>query len=148
LGEEVVKLGQQLVDAEDKKISYEVAKRIAASLQTFETIDPDAVTSLRAAARPGPAGDWQHWVSCPACGSKAWPVLEAVRRTNDRFEDGAIHADVISIAKSLTCSVYGLRLSGPAEMKSASLPQQFTREEWTASRNRYLDTYEPGYGND
>jgi hypothetical protein len=65
-----------------------------------------------------------------------------------RFEDGAIYADVISIAKSLTCSVCGLALSGPAEMKSAGLPQQFTHEEEDSIEARYLDTYEPDYGND
>ncbi|MCX5328088.1 hypothetical protein [Streptomyces sp. NBC_00140] len=148
LGDEVVKLGKQLVDAEDKKISHEVTKRIAASLKKFEAIDDDAVTSLRASARPGPESQWEHSVNCPACESKAWPALEAVRRTNERFEDGVIYANVISIAKSLSCAVCGLSLSGPSEMKSAGLPQQFTHEEEDSIEDRYLDTYEPDYGND
>ncbi|GAA2986883.1 hypothetical protein GCM10020227_64590 [Streptomyces flavovirens] len=148
LGAEIVQLGQQLVDDEDKRLEHEVKKRIEACAATFAELANDLASTRRTAARPGDKGILDHVVECPACQSKVWPSLEAVRRTNERIESYGIYADVISVATGLLCQVCGLVLSGTAEIKSAGLPQQYTHEEEETFEERFLDTYEPDYGND
>lgn len=148
LGEEIVKLGQQLVDEEDKRIAHLVAKKIEESLKDFNALDSETITARRIGSRPGDKALVDIFVTCPACKSKAWPSLEPVRRTNERIEPFGISVDVVSIATGLKCNVCELTLSGPAEMKSANLPQQFTHQEEETFEERFLDTYEPEYGND
>jgi hypothetical protein len=148
LGTEIVQLGQQLVDDEDKRLEHEVRKRIEACAATFAGLSDDLVSARRAAARPGDKGILDHVVECPACQSRVWPSLEAVRRTNERIESYGIYADVISVATGFSCGVCSLVLNGTAEIKSAGLPQQYTHEEEETFEQRFLDTYEPDYGND
>ncbi|MFE4212256.1 hypothetical protein [Streptomyces sp. NPDC056844] len=148
LGAEIVQLGQQLVDDEDKRLEHEVKKRIEACVTAFADLTDDLVSARRAAARPGDKGILDHVEKCPACQSRVWPSLEAVRRTNERIESYGIYADVISVATGLSCQVCGLELNGTAEVKSAGLPQQYTHEEEETFEERFLDTYEPEYGND
>ncbi len=148
LGAEIVQLGQQLVDDEDKRLAHEVEKRIEACVEALSALDAEVIAARRAAARPGEKGLREHVVQCPACKANAWPSLEAVRRTNERIESYGIYADVISVAIGLSCSVCGLELTGTAEINSAGLPQQYTHEEEETFEQRFLDTYEPDYGND
>jgi hypothetical protein len=75
--------------------------------------------------------------------------LETIRRTNERLEDGDILTDVISVARSLRCSVCDLHLNSTAEVSAAGLPQQHTRTETESLAERYFSDYEPDdYGND
>ncbi|MFJ2844195.1 hypothetical protein ACIPD2_21495 [Streptomyces griseofuscus] len=148
LGQEIVQLGQQLVDDENQRLDYEVRKRIEECAAAFASLTPEVVAARRAAVRHGDTAVLECAVECPACHSEVWPSLEAVRRTNERIEPYGISVDVISVATELSCGVCGLQLSGTAEFKSAGLPQQYTHEEEETFEQRFLDTYEPDYGND
>lgn len=88
-------------------------------------------------------------VDCPACGLDVALDLEPVRATNERFNDGEILFDIISVARALRCPVCSLALTSTAEVRAAGLRQQHIRTETESIEDRFLSTYEPDdYGND
>jgi hypothetical protein len=146
LGSEVVDQARALVDAEDKKLAHDVQVRIAACSAFFKQLQP-AETALRAAKFVLPRH--AHEVAaCPSCGLPVVLNLDPVRTTTERLVDGEIQRDVIYVAKGLDCLVCGLALSTTAEIKAAGLQQQYNKWEVESFEQRFMDTFEPDYGND
>lgn len=175
LGAEVVALGRSLVDAENKKLAHEIAKRIGAAKALFDQLQPEEIASRRAQIHNTPEGRWVDlmvtaatdgtveamtaaaaampestlFVRCPACGEERLPLrAQAVRTTNEGPGDGEIYRDVVYVARGLSCPVCGLELRSTAEIRNAGIQQQFTRREYMSLEERYLSNYEPGYGSD
>jgi hypothetical protein len=148
VGEEVMKQGRALVDAEDKRLAHEVTTRIAAAKVFAEKLTETEVhqrwmAALASRAYPAVV------VHCPACGLEVAMDLEPIRTTNEHLSDGEILRDVISVARGLQCPVCGLALTNTAEISAAGLPQQHTRTETESFEDRFLSLYEPDdYGND
>ncbi len=142
LGEEVVKQGQALVDEEDKKLAYEVKRRIAASRDFFRRLQEDEVNSRRAMI-PFLFGEPTGSATCPACESKATLYVNDVRRTNERLENGVLYRDIVYVAREFECTVCGLRLTNTAEIKCAGLPQQYSQLKRESLEARFLDSYKP-----
>ncbi|MEV4260582.1 hypothetical protein [Kribbella sp. NPDC049584] len=148
VGEQVMKHGRALVDAEDKKLANEVRVRIAQA-----TAFASGLTAEEKADRHTRSPFAPPWstakVACPGCAFDVALELETIRRTNERLEDGDILTDVISVARKLRCPVCGLNLDSTAEISAAGLPQQHTSTESESLADRYLSDFEPDdYGND
>lgn len=148
VGDEVMRQGRALVDAEDKKLSHEVATRIEAAAAFVEKLSEEEVASRYEDSRAWRARA-DVVVKCPGCELDVALELETIRTTNERLDEGEISRDIISVAHSVECPVCGLRLANTAEVKAAGLPQQHTRTDIESFEDRYLSFYEPDdYGND
>lgn len=148
IGVELMRHGRALVDAEDKKLAHEVAKRIEAAKQIVAAL-LDTEVAARRAVQCAPDSDSAETISCPGCGLDVALELKAVRETNEQLVDGEIQHDVVYVADKVNCAICGLSLAGTAEIKNAGLPQQITRTESESFADRFLSNYAyDDYGND
>ena len=147
VGEEVAELGSALVDAEDKRLAAEVAKRIQDCSEFFQKLQATEVTARR---RPvGLVRPLVEVTTCPACAEHGDLALMTVRSTDERLEDDDFVSDRICVATGFGCAVCGLVLTGTAEVKAAGLPQQVTRTERESAIDRFMSDYvDDDYGND
>lgn len=170
LGDEIVALGRELVDAEDSKLTADVRKRIEAARAFFYQLKEVEVAARRAKIPKVAGRDLPPFIedavlddpslarllgpteriSCPSCGEAIPPRLESIRTTNERLEEDQLFRDVVYIVRGLNCPVCHLQLSGTAEVKSAGIQQQFVRQEVESLEERYGAYYEgyEEYGND
>lgn len=164
VGAEIVSLGRALVDAADQKLQHEIARRIADAKAFFEQLKPEEIEARRAkasfqyadSARVNEVAQFLgltlphnvELVHCPACNEKIPLHLVAVRTTNERIEDDVIFRSVVYVAVSLSCPVCGLQLSNTAEIRAANMRQDYVREERESVYERFVNTWEPDYGND
>ncbi|WP_217182230.1 hypothetical protein [Streptomyces sp. AC495_CC817] len=159
VGDEIMRHGRSLVDAADKKLDYEIRKRIEGAKAFFDRLKPEEVAARKKTAKiptypfsqPGSGALVERTtepIACPACQESVPLVLGAVRTTNEGLEDDEIYRDVIYVAFELSCPVCELRLNGTPEIRSAGIKQQYVRRERESLAERYISTYEPEYGND
>ena len=64
------------------------------------------------------------------------------------MEEGEIVRDVVYIAVGLSCPMCDLELANIAEIRAAKITQQYVKHKRETFEERYLDTFEPDYGND
>ncbi|MET7863697.1 hypothetical protein [Micromonospora taraxaci] len=176
IGYELVEQGRALVDAEDKRLVFEIKGKITSCKTVYEILRPDEVAARRLdipdprgqyetipGLGPGPTFDafkaWQkiveqtgyepEFVACPACGERAAVRLKHVRATGERLEGESIFRDTVFVGTGMTCMVCGLALSSTAELRAAGIAQQYKREEEESLEDRFGISYDSeDYGND
>ncbi|MBO2461468.1 hypothetical protein [Actinomadura violacea] len=156
IDQEIIDQGRKLVASQDQKLENEVRKRINEAKAFFERLKPDEISGRRTRGNETqrvlidtfPEATAFQVVACPACGDPGLARLDAVRTTRERIEDDEIHQEVVYIAGGFTCTTCELALSGTPEIRAAGMQQQYIRRFHEEARDRYLDAYEPDYGND
>lgn len=149
LDDDVVTLGETLLDQSDQKVGNTVNKKIEAARTFLKGLRQDEVDARVAAATP--TSSWDKLVrlratalvKCPACGHDVYAPKTYVRSTRERLDGDSIVRDDIFLIDELKCSVCGLELIGAAELVAASVPQQVTKEEYESLEDRYQ--VEPEY---
>lgn len=170
VGQQIIAQGRTLVDDADKSLEREIDKRIAAAKAVFSHLRTEEIEARRALIPRRLSFDQRHgcppgmtitaWVAamrvpssiefvrCPACNEEIPMRLQAVRTTDERLEEGEIVRDVVYIAIGLSCPMCDLELANTAEIRAAKITQQYVKHERETFQARYLDTFEPDYGND
>ncbi|MCF6745488.1 hypothetical protein E9529_14655 [Blastococcus sp. KM273128] len=149
--EDLLTLGRSLVDREDRRLAHEIGLRIQAAKDFAQKLRPeekDARKVVTASTVLSFFGETKKTVACPACVESATITMRSVRVTDERIEDEEIVRDVIYLVDELNCPVCELQLKGPAEIGAAKLQQQHQLSEHESFQERYIDNYEPDYGND
>jgi len=143
IGEEVVALGERLIDAEDMKLVAEIRKRVEEHRRFWSNLTAGERQQRGAVSRwPVPYG-----MPCLACGTSVKINYEEARRSGVRVDlDGNRVVSVQNLATSLQCVACGLELGSTAEVRAAGIPHLVQTEE--EIDDRYDDVYEPDYGND
>lgn len=153
---EILDQGRKLVASQDQKLENEVRKRINDAKAFFGRLTSEEVSgrrtrgneTLKVLMEASPEGSSFEVVACPACGDPGLDRLDSVRTARERIEDDEIVQEVIYIAVGFACTTCELTLSGTAEIRAAGMRQQYIRQFHEEIRDRYLDAYEPDYGND
>lgn len=160
VGDEIMNLGRELIDVEDKKLEHEIVRRIQAAKTFLSRLKPAEVEARRESRpkeMPSLFGEEREPlvnypdqpINCPACDENRVPLkLRAVRSTNERLENDEVCKDVVYIATGLSCPICDLELSGTAEVRAAKIQQQYVLQEWESLEDRYAVFEEPDYGND
>ncbi|ROO90887.1 hypothetical protein EDD29_8628 [Actinocorallia herbida] len=159
VGEELMRHGRGLAAEADKKLRHEVSERIRLAKAYFNSL-PSAPPQEAPPAKMFPSWAWTmkdyealkeritEKVPCPACGSDADETLELARATREQLIDDQIVRDVVYLATALACPGCNLSLTSNSEIAAADLEQQRTWTVETSIQDRYLEDYEPDYGND
>lgn len=170
VGEDIIAQGRSLVDVADRRLEHEVNKRIAVAKTVFSHLRTEEIEIRRASILRRLSFDQRHgcppgmniharvaamrvpssieFVRCPACNEEIPMRLQAVRATDERLEENEIVRDVVYIAIGLSCPMCDLELANTAEIRAAKITQQYVKHESETLQERYLDTFEPDYGND
>ena len=147
LSKEVLEQGRALIDAADKRLTAEVARRIAEHRARYEQLLPEErerrLASLLFSGSTITA-------SCPACSNDGWVTLQVVRSTAGRLVEDELVYDRISTATSFSCTVCELVLRGSDEIAAAALQQEYTHRLSESIADRYGadDVIDYDYGND
>ena len=145
LNQDVVELGQRLIDAEDQKLAHEVSQRITQARTFVAALTEAELETRRAAAEPATLFDrWliqqqRSKVKCPACETEIYAEREYIRSARERLEEGSIIKDNVYVITSFDCPVCGLKLGSTAEIVAAGLPQQETVEEVESLEDMYAE---------
>ncbi len=149
LDDDVVTLGETLLDEADKKVAHAVRLKIEAAQTLLHQLSQSEIEARVAASNPTSRTErylrqrTAAIVKCPVCQHGVYAPKTYVRSARERLDGDTLARDDIFLLSELKCSVCGLELLGAAELVAAKIPQQVTEEEHESLEERYQ--VEPEY---
>lgn len=134
----------------DQKLAHEIEVRIEGCRTAFDllSLSDQEVTDREFLIIMEPSNRVE--VLCPACTHTGAVIADPVRLTSQRLDDDELVFDAVLVPTSYRCTVCGLTLANPSEIKAAGLPLSYTVErrqsvgEWYGHEDAGWDDY----GND
>lgn len=148
LDDDVVKLGERLLDEADKKVAHEVNLKTKAAQGFLHKLRQDEIDARVAAAKPTGL-EWftrqrtTATVKCPACEHEVYAPKTYVRSAREHLDGDTVIRDEIYLIDELKCHICGLELLTAPELVAAQVPQQVTEQEHESLDERYQ--VEPDY---
>ncbi|HEY9313804.1 hypothetical protein [Williamsia sp.] len=142
LDNNVVKLGENLLDEADKKIEQEVRTKINAAHKLLKQLSQTEIDARVTTAKPTGIArlgltQTATIVKCPVCQNSVYAPKTYVRSTPERLEDDEAVHDNIFLINELKCQVCGLDLPNAAELVAAGLRQQVIETDSESLEDRY-----------
>jgi hypothetical protein len=149
-----IEQGRALVDIADQSLEHDVASRIVAAREFFDSLRPDELEARRAlsmtavklailAAFPSAteivvAEHPFEVINCPSCNERIALILRPVRFTNERLEAGQLVRDIVYVAVALSCPICDLQLGNTAEIRAAKIKQQYVKQRQERLEDRFV----------
>ncbi|TNC44653.1 hypothetical protein [Mumia zhuanghuii] len=149
VGDDVVTLGETLIDQADKKVEHEVASKLKAARAFLNGLTPAEVEARASSIQPTSFLERLRinrdsaQVACPACKQGIYAPKTYVRSSRERLDGDSLVRDDIYLLTGLRCPVCGLELTGALELVAAGIPQQVVEESHESLEERYQ--VEPEY---
>ncbi|CUU55378.1 hypothetical protein Ga0074812_10527 [Parafrankia irregularis] len=168
VGESIVTTGRMLVAAQDKKLENEVRRRVADAVRRFEGLSSEEASRRAEGVVPPPIR--RFWdpgvrrtifspvsvdgdrvfrtIECPGCRNIIPAPMREVRISNERISGEEIYWDITYDVDRLICPVCELELSSTAEVRCAGIEYRYVVFKSESIDERYMNNFEPDYGND